>query len=543
MPDDADMDTNTTSAESNEARAQANQPPPRPPLVRPVQRRVIAGVAAGLAQTMGISTGLVRLAFVIATLFGGAGIALYLAGWLLIRSEDRSQSPVQRLLDNRGSVPAWIGIGLLVLAGVIVLDRFTVLSGSMLWATVLVVVGVLLYRGDLSLTRPDAPPRPPAPTGSQSTEMAAAPAETDSSPAGESAAQSGAGGGAGTSTTPPTPAAPPPPAPQAPPPPPRPPSILGRLTMGLGLLALGVLAVVDNVTNLVDPQPRHYLALATVIMGAGLLTGAFVGRARWMILLGVFLLPPLVVSPAAEINWNRDLDRTIHPASLQALEPSYQAPAGRYVFDLTDVDWNGQSANLTVDMAAGEIIVVVPDGVGLSGTASVNVGEVQTPNGTRNGIGDVTQALDLPGDDGSLNLNLNLGFGSIQIETSAPGSTQLGNSSGFGDFSVTPVDASQLADVSKPAGNITIDLRSLNLDSDATYPVSVGAGDIDVTVPEDLRVVINAHTGAGTISMFGHTSSGLGTDGSYTSPTATGPTLDLELQTGAGDITVKEGTS
>ncbi|MGA7270170.1 MAG: PspC domain-containing protein, partial [Acidimicrobiia bacterium] len=177
------MDSNTTSAGSGETRTQVNQPPPRPPLVRPVEKRVIAGVAAGLARTMGISTGLVRLGFVIATLFGGAGVALYVAGWLLIRSEDRAQSPVQRLLDNRGSVPAWIGIGLLVLAGVIVLDRLTVLSGSMLWATVLVVVGVLLYRGDLNLThtgsRPRTPPEPPT------TERADGPAGNDHRPAPE----------------------------------------------------------------------------------------------------------------------------------------------------------------------------------------------------------------------------------------------------------------------------------------------------------------------------------------------------------------------
>lgn len=312
--------------------------------------------------------------------------------------------------------------------------------------------------------------------------------------------------------------------------------------MGMGLLALGVLAVIDNVTTLVDPQPRHYLALATVILGAGLLTGAFVGRARWMILLGVFLIPPLLVSPAAEVNWNRDLDRTIHPASLQALEPSYEAPAGRYVFDLTDIAWDGQTADLAVDMAAGEIIVVVPDGVHVTGTASVSVGEVQTPDGTRSGIGDVTRTLEIPGEDGNLNLNLDLGFGSIQVETSTAGA-QLGNRSGFGDFSLTPVDASQLAEVQKTTGNISIDLGSLSLDADARYPVSVGAGDIDVVVPDDLQVVINAETGAGTVSIFGRTSSGLGADGSYTPASPAGPTLDLDLHTGAGDITVNKGGS
>ncbi|HZD06069.1 MAG TPA: PspC domain-containing protein, partial [Longimicrobiales bacterium] len=155
------MDRNTTSAESTTTPT----PPPRPPLVRPRQGRLLAGVAAGLARNMEISTGLVRLVFLLSSLLGGMGIALYLAAWVLIRSEDQDRSPAQRLLANLGSAPSWIGIALVVLAGVLVLDRLTVLSGSMLWATVLVVVGVLLYRGDIDLSRPRRDrPAPETPT-------------------------------------------------------------------------------------------------------------------------------------------------------------------------------------------------------------------------------------------------------------------------------------------------------------------------------------------------------------------------------------------
>src|SRR6476619_3911413 len=43
--------------------------------------RVIAGVCAGIAQTLGVDPTLVRLVFALLALAGGAGILLYLALW------------------------------------------------------------------------------------------------------------------------------------------------------------------------------------------------------------------------------------------------------------------------------------------------------------------------------------------------------------------------------------------------------------------------------------------------------------------------------
>src|SRR5262247_3306547 len=43
--------------------------------------RVIAGVCAGIAQTLAVDVTLVRLVFALLALAGGAGIVLYLALW------------------------------------------------------------------------------------------------------------------------------------------------------------------------------------------------------------------------------------------------------------------------------------------------------------------------------------------------------------------------------------------------------------------------------------------------------------------------------
>jgi phage shock protein PspC (stress-responsive transcriptional regulator) len=59
----------------------------RTALRRPVQDSVLAGVAAGLARYLGVDVMIIRLAFVVLTVVGGAGIPLYLAGLLLIPEE------------------------------------------------------------------------------------------------------------------------------------------------------------------------------------------------------------------------------------------------------------------------------------------------------------------------------------------------------------------------------------------------------------------------------------------------------------------------
>ena len=56
-------------------------------LVRPRDDRMIAGVCAGLARRFGLSTGIVRLLFVLSCLLPGPQILIYLILWVLLPSE------------------------------------------------------------------------------------------------------------------------------------------------------------------------------------------------------------------------------------------------------------------------------------------------------------------------------------------------------------------------------------------------------------------------------------------------------------------------
>ncbi len=74
--------------------------PERPALRRPLTDRLAGGVAAGLARYFGVDPIIVRIAFVVLTVAGGAGIPLYLAGLLLIPDEGSDVSIAGSIIES-----------------------------------------------------------------------------------------------------------------------------------------------------------------------------------------------------------------------------------------------------------------------------------------------------------------------------------------------------------------------------------------------------------------------------------------------------------
>ncbi len=95
---------NTTTMNPEDHTTQSQPPfasgPERIPLRRPFENRMLAGVAAGLAGYFGVDVTIVRIAFVVLTLVGGAGIPLYLAGLLLIPEQGSDQSIAGSLIES-----------------------------------------------------------------------------------------------------------------------------------------------------------------------------------------------------------------------------------------------------------------------------------------------------------------------------------------------------------------------------------------------------------------------------------------------------------
>jgi phage shock protein C len=61
-------------------------------LLRPRKGRLVAGVAAGLAEYFGVDVNLVRLGFGVFTIFYGLGILVYLVAWAILPEEGEDNS-------------------------------------------------------------------------------------------------------------------------------------------------------------------------------------------------------------------------------------------------------------------------------------------------------------------------------------------------------------------------------------------------------------------------------------------------------------------
>jgi hypothetical protein len=354
--------------------------------------------------------------FIVTAFMGGLGVALYAAGWAFIRSEDEATSPAERFFSGAAGPSAWVGLGLIVLAGVIILTNFTILAGEVVWAGVLLAVGLLLYLGYIpGWNRREASndtAKALVPESKEGVQQMTTDTTGDTlvldpkAPSGDSPA--------GGSTPPPAPTPPPPPRPPAPP---RERSILGRLTLGVVAIGLGVLALIDNLPGVgIEPEPYHYVALAVTILGIGLLVGAFIGRARWLILVAALLVPTLAFSSFWTNNWeSRDFNLNTTPLTFAEVESDYAIDLGNMRIDLTELPWNGEQIDIEAAVDAGNLEIVLPETVGIIGTAGVDVGRVSEPGRSSGGLGEPTLTWNDPGLDGTVLLEAHVDLGNITI--------------------------------------------------------------------------------------------------------------------------------
>jgi phage shock protein C len=82
--------------------ARGDSGPAQRELQRPRHDRMVAGVCAGIAGYFDIDVTIVRIVVAALTVAGGAGLAIYLAGWLLIPEEGASQSIAGEFIGPAG---------------------------------------------------------------------------------------------------------------------------------------------------------------------------------------------------------------------------------------------------------------------------------------------------------------------------------------------------------------------------------------------------------------------------------------------------------
>ncbi|NUS57627.1 MAG: PspC domain-containing protein, partial [Streptomycetaceae bacterium] len=145
-----------------------------------------AGVCAGIAYRYNVDVVLVRVAFVVSTIFGGAGGVLYLAGWLLFTQAGDRVSAAESLFGKGRASQSHRKTGLLIILLIVAVSSLAPINmgahGSGLVSMALMLGGWwLLYQ------RTPLPPAPPDDSrwdwDEHQTDWAAPAFETTSEPA------------------------------------------------------------------------------------------------------------------------------------------------------------------------------------------------------------------------------------------------------------------------------------------------------------------------------------------------------------------------
>lgn len=414
-PDDAAMTTEqTNTALPNEPLATYRR------LERRTSNRVLGGVAGGLADYLNVDPLLIRVGFAGLMLFSGAGIPLYLLGWLFIPLAGRQDSLATgwlRSLTQRGGIGAVVAVALILIAvGVLSSPIRMPLDGSYysfyvpteIWfALGIAIIGIFLLlprgQGGTGAARP-----PAAPGGPDAGSSSAAALESTSAAMGS------------TTSAPSYWSAPPaPPAPAIPAEPPRPASPLGWYAVAGAFIALGVVALVDSATP-GAVQLADYFGAVLLALGIGLIVGAWFGHARLTILLGLLVLPFALGSSFVNVPFSGGFgSRSVEAFTVQDVRPEYHLSAGSFYFDLTQLADDTGTAELAATVGGGDIRVIVPDNANVDVSGSIGLGRLWLLGGEQVGSTLSQRVVGDPDAGGpTIILRLQAGIGEIYVQRS-----------------------------------------------------------------------------------------------------------------------------
>ncbi len=283
--------------------------------------RKIAGVASGIARHFDIDPIIVRVVFVVLAFFGGAGLIVYGACWVLVPEDGHTEAKLR--LDDRSRTVALVLVGTLAFLALLG-DSW----GGWGFPWPLAVIGLIVFVVVSA--------RSPRPTG------------------------------------------PPPPNPYAAAPPTYPPTyaaavqrersnprkrgpILFWYTMALAALGISTLAIADAAGA--DITASAYPAVTLAVIGVMLTVGAFYGRGGGLIFAG---LVAAVATAGATVTDDWDVGQIDQrPLSASSVDSRYDLTAGEIKLDLSDIEdieaLHGRT--LELDVRFGHIEVLLPAGL------------------------------------------------------------------------------------------------------------------------------------------------------------------------------------
>jgi phage shock protein PspC (stress-responsive transcriptional regulator) len=398
---------------------------------RDTDNGMVGGVAAGFARNLDVDVVWIRLAFVLATVFaGGLGLVVYLASWLIIPAADGSERRLAGAAAGGDSARRggafWTGAVLVALGGVILLDRLLApLIARLGWTSprelalplVLIGVGALVYRSSRNQGRSAGSAEDAEGTESLgeriehrverwSDEFERVTEDWEQRLEEHGAAQQAAGAVA--RVTP--------------------------ITLGTALITLGVLWLARTL-GVTGVTLTRTLAATLLVIGAGLVVSAFVGRGRGLMPLGVLLSIAVMGAVLGSqfpdrlgmmsigddgVLVTEDAELTLSPTTLAELPANYDLTVGRVLIDLsalTDEVADAGTVRLEIDMGIGDLRVILPEGVAVDVQVEVGIGRIALLGSTAGGLGvsDRQRLAATDGSGGMLVIEISHGIGNVTV--------------------------------------------------------------------------------------------------------------------------------
>ncbi len=332
---------------------------------------MLGGVAEGLSRHLDVDVILIRVVFAALTIFGGAGILLYVAGWLTIPADNSVDSIASRALSLDARRVMVVGLSA---AGVLAtLDVLGTIGWGGSDPVAVVAIGLVAVTGVLFFSRRTR--RPPEQGVAQGVGQQVWWQRPDPATyAGATAATLAAGddtGGPGSQGGNPLAGS----EPVHPGKPKAPRSHLFAVTMALIAIAIGVLWILDE-TIFSDVPPAAYPATVLGITALGLIVGTWWGRSRLLVLVG--LVATLLTGATTAAGAGPHGEQAEYPATAAEVESSYRHGAGQLVLDLTEISdpENLQGRVVDIDARVGQVKLLVPQSMSVAIDAHVDHGDI-----------------------------------------------------------------------------------------------------------------------------------------------------------------------
>ena len=212
---------------------------------------------------------------------------------------------------------------------------------------------------------------------------------------------------------------------------------LTPLTLSALLIGAGIASLLQA-TGALDVNLTVVLAIATCLVGAALVTAAFVGRAHALIVVGVVLLGATAISSTIDVPLRGGIGaRQYRPLTPAELQGHYELGIGELKLDLRDLPLADRTTVVDAQTGIGELVVFVPSSVRVEVHAHAGAGSLMLFGREEGGWPANDQRAVAGSGPGVLQLDLRVGAGQVRVRRFEPGGIETisGSNASEGDAS------------------------------------------------------------------------------------------------------------